>query len=471
MASGAALVTGGHVCVIHDLPPPRACSATHVLLAIRHWPLPCFIARSRSCVMSPARTASYSLLSSIPRTTTDPCSPLFSASASDACFFSSTTPLRPCPSSSGHSTTSPLYCIPKEQRVIRPPVSLVCLRERGLAATVLRMPMPFSAIRRLLPPVVGVVRRLRSASPPPSQMFSAVYSRALKAALMTGPLAPGGLYTAQSLHAPVGFQVVDDTYLWVSIPVAYLAANSRSCQCAKTLYLRFWANIRKRRRDEHGGMKLHIAPRPVPSICRVDVYLRRGPTAPLTAHICRRDSLAHPSSRSARPRHSDDTLRSLSHSAPVAAILSAHVPLAISREFAADGCKFPLSFLSAPVSSSTLASAQSCSFAFSEEDICQGSSLRCLHRPQSAVSKTEHQVSRLESPSLSFPECSAICIAQNSLTVRVAIIATTNQRRPLSFESGSFPLLFSERVRDTTTFFASSSPSTSIASPLQGCLL
>ncbi|KAJ6523001.1 hypothetical protein B0H19DRAFT_1277086 [Mycena capillaripes] len=88
---------------------------------------------------------------------------------------------------------------------------------------------------------------------------------------------------------------------------------------------------------------------------------------------------------------------------------SAHVPLAISREVAADGCKLTLSFWG---------------------DVCQPSSLRYLHRPQSPASEKEHQ--------------------QNLLAVRVAITATANEHRPLSFESGSSRLLFYERVRDTT---------------------
>ncbi|KAJ6523051.1 hypothetical protein B0H19DRAFT_653670 [Mycena capillaripes] len=64
----------------------------------------------------------------------------------------------------------------------------------------------------------------------------------------------------------------------------------------------------------------------------------------------------------------------------------------------------------------------------------------------------------------------AIYVAQDSLAVRVAITATVNERRP-SFEARSSHLLFSERVRDTTTFLISPSPSNAIASPLQGCLL
>ncbi|KAJ6523045.1 hypothetical protein B0H19DRAFT_653604 [Mycena capillaripes] len=119
------------------------------------------------------------------------------------------------------------------------------------------------------------------------------------------------------------------------------AANSRSCRSAQTLHLRFRANRRKLRRDEHGGMKvhidctsficcllvhplLHIVPRPVPSIFRVDVYLRRGPSAPLFAGICRRDSLARPSSQSAT--------------------LSAHVPLAIREKLPRMGANSPYLF-------------------------------------------------------------------------------------------------------------------------------
>jgi hypothetical protein len=183
----------------------------------------------------------------------------------------------------------------------------------------------------------------------------------------------------------------------------------------------------------------------------VDVSLRRNPTAPLTAGICRRDSLARPSSRSGtsyfvpgvrqvsfrshtRPRQSDDTIPCLSH-----------VPPALSREVAADGYVLTVSFFSVRIFDLSIG----LFFVVSKE---------ILHLPQSTAGPRQNIKTLLETLllSLSPPRADALdhLFTQNSLTVRVAITVTANVCCRPSFQVCSSRLL----LCDPTVFRSAITP-------------
>ncbi|KAJ6540635.1 hypothetical protein B0H19DRAFT_1313358 [Mycena capillaripes] len=298
------------------------------------------------------------------------------------------------------------------------------------------MPMPVTAIRRLVPSIleatliclVSSLTDVLSSRPaavfplPPTRLpaiFSGAYSRMLEGSSMKGALAPGLLLHEIRLYVSTARRPSRFTSGATTHPVheygyaitPFLHLRPRASRTSQALFITRFVNAwgskyqfpcltsrripaladvlkpyscgsgQTDRNVEDTSMEKSSSPRPVPSICRVDVYLRRGPPAPRTGGICRRDSLARPSSQSGR----------------YAATLVIGMP--------------------------------------------------ALHIIRHA-SKTEHQLSTY--------------IAQNSLTVRVAITATANEHCTASFEALPSRLLFYERVRDTTTFFASSSPSTQL---------
>jgi hypothetical protein len=90
----------------------------------------------------------------------------------------------------------------------------------------------------------------------------------------------------------------------------------------------------------------HLAFQPISSMYRMNVYLRRHPTALLTAGTCRRDSLGRPSSRAGASYFVHGNGFHL-------VTLSGHVLLGISRVVAEDEYQLTISFFGALVSSST----------------------------------------------------------------------------------------------------------------------